>query len=154
MKPEDVPAGWLLVDTDVFSWRLLGKGRHDEFDALVRDRPLAIGFATAAELLTMTMVRLTARRASVEAAIRRLPVITSTVNVVETWARIHARFHGQLRESGSNDAWNVACAVSQPSPLPIVTGNARDYERFRELFPDLVIVHPDSDHAGVYVPPS
>lgn len=151
MTPAQVPSGWLLVDTDVFTWFYLRKGPFGAYEALVQGHQLAVGFATAAELMTMSVLRLgERRRAEIMAAIRRLTVITSTVNVVETWAQIHAKFHGQLGESGANDAWNVACAVAQPTPLPIVTGNARDYERFRPLFPDLVIVHPDSDEHGVY----
>lgn len=50
MKPEEVPPGPLLVDTDVFSWITWQRGPFREFDALVEGHVLALSFATVAEL--------------------------------------------------------------------------------------------------------
>lgn len=52
MKPEDVPAGAVLVDTDVVSWLALGDARASEFAALLAGHQLFISFATLAEVRT------------------------------------------------------------------------------------------------------
>ncbi|HVQ96229.1 MAG TPA: hypothetical protein VMU51_34745 [Mycobacteriales bacterium] len=50
MKPHEVPAGPLLVDTDVFSFLRLGKGRHADFAALIDGHVLAMSFAVTNNL--------------------------------------------------------------------------------------------------------
>lgn len=44
MNPDDVPAGPLVVDTDVFSWLAWRRERHEEFGALVEGHVLAVSF--------------------------------------------------------------------------------------------------------------
>lgn len=52
MKPEDVPASTLLVDTDVVSWLALGEARSEQFAALLAGHELFISFTTLAEVKT------------------------------------------------------------------------------------------------------
>jgi len=51
MSPEDVPAGPLLVDTDVVSFWVTGHGNGEAFKPLTHGHELAISFATWGELL-------------------------------------------------------------------------------------------------------
>jgi predicted nucleic acid-binding protein len=53
MKPADVPAGPLLVDTDVVSYWVLKADQAAAFTELVAGRPQAISFATYGELLAV-----------------------------------------------------------------------------------------------------
>lgn len=62
--------------------------------------------------------------------------------MVRTYAPLHARFKGRLKDGGENDMWTVACALAQPEPVPVVTNNLGDFQTIAGEF-DLTIVHPD-----------
>lgn len=145
MKPEEVPDGPLCVDTDVFSFLFTGKGHHvAEFRELIRGHLLVMSFATVGELRAWTLrTKLGARRRDeIERLIReRYVVLTPTNVVVDTYARLHARFAGRLSQGGQNDMWTAACALAQPSPLPLVTNNLGDFGMIACEFP-LQLVHP------------
>lgn len=53
MKPEDVAADAVLVDTDVVSWMALREAHAEEFAALLAGRELFISFITLAEVRTL-----------------------------------------------------------------------------------------------------
>lgn len=50
MKPSEVPAGPLAVDTDVFSMVHSLRGRHADFAPLIEGQPLALSFTVVGEL--------------------------------------------------------------------------------------------------------
>ncbi len=144
MKGEEVPEGPLLIDTDVFSWVTWRRQRYAEFDALIEGHTLALSFATVGEL------RAGALKANWGAAKRRqledriaqsYVVLTATDAVTSRFAEIYARFHDQLKGGGVNDMWTAGCALAQPQPPPIVTGNLSDFERIASEFP-LQLIHP------------
>lgn len=54
MRPADVPARPLLVDTKVVSQIVLREGRWEEYSALIGARPRYIYFAGLGELATFT----------------------------------------------------------------------------------------------------
>ncbi len=145
MNPADVPGGPLLVDTDVFSWITWRRGRYEEFDALIRGHTLALAFATVGEVRAGAVI---ARWG--EQRLRQLEdrisqnyvVLTATDPVTAKWAEINARLRDQLKGGGVNDMWIAACALAQPSPPPIVTGNLSDFGRIAAAFP-VQLVHPD-----------
>lgn len=145
MKPEDVPEGPLLVDTDVFSWITWRRQRYEEFDALIKGHTLALSFATVGELRTGALIahwgenRL---RQFEDRISQHYVVLTATDAVTAKWAEINARLRGQLKAGGVNDMWITACALAQPSPLPVVTGNLSDFGRIAAELP-LQLVHPD-----------
>lgn len=145
MRPEEVPPGSLLVDTDVFSWITWQSGRHAEFAPLVAGHVLALSFATIAELRAGMIIGGFGerRRRTLEERIARHTVaLTATDAVTDCFAKIYARLRGQLKDGGINDMWIAATALAQPVPPPVVTGNRSDFERIAAKFP-LVIVHPD-----------
>jgi tRNA(fMet)-specific endonuclease VapC len=146
VKPEDVPEGPLLVDTDVFSHLTWGHGPHRRFAPLVEGHLLALSFATVAELRAGALIGGWGERriAELEQRIRRhYVVLTATDVLTAKFAEIFARFRDQLRGDGINDMWTAATALAQPAPLPLVTNNRSDFERIATAFP-LVVVHPDS----------
>jgi predicted nucleic acid-binding protein len=145
VRPEDVPSGPLLIDTDVFSWITWQRDRFREFDALVEGHVLALSFATVAELRAGVLISGWGdkRRRTLEDRIAQYVVLTATDPVTQRFAEIYARFRGRLKGGGVNDMWIAATALAQPHRPPIVTGNRSDFEYIASAFP-LVIVHPDA----------
>ncbi len=113
MRPEEVPPGPLLVDTDVFSWITWRRGRFAEFDVLVEGHLLALSFATVAELRAGALSASWGKRR--RRALEREVESTTCGSLPRRW-------------------------LSEPPP--IVTNNRSDFERIASEFP-LVIVHPD-----------
>jgi predicted nucleic acid-binding protein len=145
VKPEQVPHGPLLVDTDVFSWVTWGRQRHAEFGALIQGHVLALSFATVGELRAGALRAGwgESRRQRLEDRIaQQYVILTATDKVTMKFAQVYARFSGQLKRGGVNDMWTAACALAQPEPPPIVTGNLSDFQIIAKEFP-LRLVHPD-----------
>jgi tRNA(fMet)-specific endonuclease VapC len=142
VNPDDVPAGPLVIDTDVASWIRTGHVAAEPFVPLLRGHVLCLSFATVAEL------RFGAehanwgqrRRDGLEAFIRMHVVLPVDDAVTMHWARIHAAVRDQV---DVNDEWIAACALAQSPALPVVTGNLKHFRAVAAQFPDLRIVHPD-----------
>jgi len=81
------------------------------------------------------------RRASLEARINSCVIIPTDARVVDSWAELHARFLGRLKDGGINDLWIAACCLVHR--LPLVTGNHTDFETIAGEFPALQLVRPD-----------
>lgn len=47
------------------------------------------------------------------------------------------------RERRQNDTWIAACAMSIDPPIPVLTGNLRDFSTLPDVASDLTVVHPD-----------
>jgi predicted nucleic acid-binding protein len=150
VKPDEVPDGPLLVDTDVFSWVTWERARGSEFEALLQGHVLALSFATVGELRAGALIagwggdrwrRLEDRIA------RHYTILTATDPVTMRFAELYARLRGQLKDGGVNDMWTAACALAQPVPPPIVTGNLSDFRTIAAAFP-LQLIHPDLEAAG------
>ncbi len=73
MTPEDVPAGPLLIDTDVATWLLTDAGQAEGWRPLLRGHLLTLSFVNVGELLALPASRLwgTTRTAEWREAIRR-----------------------------------------------------------------------------------
>lgn len=145
MKPEDVPDGPLLIDTDVFSWVTWRRGPFQAFDALIVGHVLALSFATVGELRAGAIKAKygTEKWRRVEERVgRNYVVLSATDAVTMKFGELYARFGGRLKGGGVNDVWTAACALAQPQPVPIVTGNLSDFETIANEFP-LLLVHPD-----------
>jgi predicted nucleic acid-binding protein len=141
--PDDVPAGPLAVDTDVFSMIHNRRGRHAEFAPLIEGHPLALPFPVVGEL-KVGAIRggLQSKRLdALNAAIRTCVVIPTDARVVDKWAELHARFLNRLKGEGINDLWIAACCLVQG--LPLVTNNLGDFGQIAGEFDDLRLIHPD-----------
>lgn len=149
MRPEDVPSGPLLVDTDVVSLLALEEDRADDFAGLVQGHELFVCFVTVAEL--ETFLRLGVLDADEDAAVRaalagyhRLEVVLD--DVVQQWAGIRSATRTTLgrkdRERRQNDTWLVACAASVADPPPLVTADLSDMRALAAVA-GLLLVHPD-----------
>ncbi len=141
MIPSDVPAGPLLVDTDVVSCLIWSKSRHQEWAGLVTGHILALSFATIGELRSGAISAGwgESRRAILERRITQFVPVPGRDAVVDEFAKVHARFRGQFDH---NDMWTVACSLAQPDPLPVATANLRHFQPMADAF-GFVLVHPD-----------
>lgn len=149
MSAEEVPAGPLLIDTDVLSWVALGEGRAEEFAALLVGHELFTSFVTVAEVRTfLSMDVLAEDRAE---ALRKgladyTPLPTRIDDVVAEWVRLRTATittgTPDDRERRQNDTWIAACALSVEPPLPVVTGNLRDFDILASRS-TLTVIHPD-----------
>ncbi|MFF0654941.1 PIN domain-containing protein [Micromonospora tulbaghiae] len=144
MRPEDVPDGPLLIDTDVVSYWLMETDLGKEFATLTAGHEQAVSFATYGELLANAhRSRWGERR--IEALRNRLKsfvVVPYNSQVVELWAEMHAKLSGHLQKGGANDLWTAACALTLRPQLPIVTNNMSDFGTISKSFPDLRLIHP------------
>ncbi len=144
MKPEEVPGGPLLIDTDVVSYWTVQSPLGSDFAALAAGREKAISFATYGELLANGHHAKwgTPRMQRLQTHLATFVVIPYDVQVVEYWAEMHAKLSGHLQKGGTNDLWTAACALSLSPPLPIVTNNLSDFRTIATAFPAVQLVHP------------
>jgi len=144
VKKTDVPAGPLVVDTDVFSMWYRRRGRFDEFQELASGHPLAMSFASVGEALTPCygakgIAPGTAER--IRMALSQFVVVPYDDDIVDRWARMAGGLQGRLKGRGINDMWTAACALSHG--FPVVTNNLSDFQTIQEVEPALRLVHPD-----------
>jgi predicted nucleic acid-binding protein len=144
VNPADVPAGPLIVDTDVFSMWYRRSGRWQDFASLTDGHALAMSFACVGEALAPTYMRKgiapgTTQR--IRNALTRFVVIPYDDDVVDRWAQMSALLEGRLKGRGINDMWTAACALSHG--LPVVTNNLSDFQTIQSEVAALQLVHPD-----------
>jgi predicted nucleic acid-binding protein len=143
VQPDEVPEGPLAIDTDAFSAVHWGRGRRDEFSALIAGRPLAMPFAVVGELKVGAIRGKLGQKSltELERAIGVCVVIPSDARVVEQWAAMRSKLMNQLKGEGINDLWIAACCLVHN--LPLVTNNLADFQTIGNAAPALRLVHPD-----------
>ncbi|MFD6692074.1 PIN domain-containing protein [Micromonospora aurantiaca (nom. illeg.)] len=144
MRPEDVPDGPLLIDTDVVSYWLMEAEVGREFSTLTAGHEQAVSFATYGELLANAhRSRWGERRIeALRNQLKSFVVVPYTSQVVELWAEMHAKLSGHLQKGGANDLWTAACALALRPQLPVVTNNMSDFGTISRAFPELQLIHP------------
>jgi predicted nucleic acid-binding protein len=149
MKPEEAPAGAVLVDTDVVSWLALGEARANEFAGLLAGRDLFVSFVSLAEVRTLLAMGVLSagREAALTDAIgdyATLPIETEAL--ISKWVHLRSATVSNTtaddRERRQNDTWIAASALSADPPLAIATGNLRDFQILATAS-DLKLIHPD-----------
>ena len=133
MRPDDVPAGPLLIDPDVATWLLTGvpesspgsRTSRSPPDAVLRQRWRAARPARLPDLGHNEDRRV---ERSHQAQLRR--------------AALHVKYRGHLQRGGANDLWVAASALSADPPLPLATNNLSDFTKVAADHP-LRLVHPD-----------
>lgn len=146
MKPPDVPAGPLLLDTNIVSFIYLQKpnSRWTDWAALIQGHLLYVSFATVAEMLALAHKATWGprRRADLVTHLQRYPVLRFDMDVCKLWAPMHAKLGGHLKGEGVNDLWTAACALAESPSMPIVTDDLSDFQTISASFP-LSLVHLD-----------
>ncbi|MCY3952136.1 MAG: PIN domain-containing protein [bacterium] len=129
----------LLVDTDVSSYVAWQRPKGKAFIPILRDRLLAVSFATVGELYFGAVkagwgdqkIR------SLETILKRYTVIPGTYAVARAYGDIKAAFREQVDEC---DMWIAATALVHQ--LPVVTNNLRHFEPMRDRFA-FGLLHPE-----------
>ncbi|HST48061.1 PIN domain-containing protein [Jatrophihabitans sp.] len=145
MTPEDVPAGPLLIDTDVATWLLTGVRQAERWRPLLRGHLLTLSFVNVGELLALPAAQKwgTTRTVEWREVIRRnFIVLPFDANITTQWAPLHVRYRGHLHRGGTNDLWVAASALSAQPPLPLATNNLNDFTKIAADYP-LHLIHPD-----------
>jgi predicted nucleic acid-binding protein len=143
MTPDDVPAGPLLIDTDVATWLLTGASDAQPWQPLLRGHLLTLSFVNVGELLALPVSRgwSSIRMAAWSDAIRRnFVVLPFDAVITEHWAPLHVKYRGHLQRGGANDLWVAASALS--ANLPLAANNRSDLAKVAADYP-LRLVHPD-----------
>jgi hypothetical protein len=94
MIPEDVPAGPLLIDTDVATWLLTGARQAEPWRPLLRGHLLTLSFVNVGELLALPLSRMwgAARMTAWSEAIKRhFVALPFDAAVTVQWAPLHVR---------------------------------------------------------------
>lgn len=145
MTPDDMPAGPVLIDTDVATWLLTGVSDAERWQPLLRGHLLALSFVNIGELLALPISRNwgSARLAAWSETIRRnFVVLPFDAKITEQWAPLHVKYRGHLQRGGANDLWVAASALSASPPLPLATNSLSDFAPIAADFP-LRLIHPD-----------
>jgi predicted nucleic acid-binding protein len=145
MSPDDVPAGPLLIDTDVATWLLTGAPDAGPWQPLLRGHLLTLSFVNVAELLALPVSRgwgATPMAEWSEAIRRNFVVLPFDATITEHWAPLHVTYRGRLQRGGANDLWVAASALSASPPLPLATNNLSDFTTIATDYP-LRLIHPD-----------
>ncbi len=134
-----MPSEGLLVDTDVFSFVAWGRPQGKAFIPILRDRLLAVSFATVGELYVGAVNAGWGeqRILALESILKRYAVIPGTYAVARAYGDIKAAFRDQVEEC---DMWIAATAIAHE--LPVVTNNLRHFEPMDDLF-GFGLLHPE-----------
>lgn len=126
-----------MLDTDVLTFLTDDHNPKPEWDAVVRGRLLVLSFATAGEILHMTIRSGWSKKriAEIEARVAAYPVIPGTIGVARKYAELRRWFFDQVPD---NDLWIAACALIQPEPLSIATGDGH-FDEIAKKFPINVV---------------
>ena len=138
-----MPAGPVLVDTDVFSYVHYQKDRWQDFEVLLLGHPLALSFACVGELRAGAIKSNwgVPRQSAQQRFMSTYTIIRPTTAVVDEYAILHASLHDKLSRGGVNDMWTAACALAYG--LPVATNNLSDFLSIGAVASDLKVIHPD-----------
>jgi predicted nucleic acid-binding protein len=145
MNPDDVPAGPVLIDTDVATWLLTGAGQAAPWQPLLRGHLLTLSFVNVGELLALPISRGwgSTRLAAWSDLVRRtFVVLPFDAAITARWATLHVKYRGHLQRGRTNDLWVAASALSADPPLPLATNNLSDFTKIAADHP-LRLIHPD-----------
>lgn len=137
--PDDGGQSLLLLDTSVLTYLTDDRNPKPEWDELITGRTIVLSFVTVGEILHGTLRAGWSQKRinSIEERLQRYPVIPGTIGVSRKYAELRRVFLDQV---GDNDLWIAACALSQPDPLDLATGDS-DFDLIADKFP-LVLVRP------------
>jgi predicted nucleic acid-binding protein len=143
LTPDQVPAGPVLLDTNVVSYIARDTARAAAFKALIYGHLQVISFVTVGEVLkgAIKAKMLQSNVAKLEGHLALYEVVTGTARVARTYARVRVALELVGVGCEDNDVWIAACALAQPVPLPVVTGDS-DFDRIAAVLPELVVVRP------------
>ena len=121
-------AGYVLLDTDVYSYLSRGDSRGDAFRSAVAGRRLCLSFATIAELYKGAVGRNwgSEKVKQLGADLQRYLVIGYDFGLARTCGGLLAERDRAGRKMPEFDAWIAATALRHD--IPLATNNRRHFE--------------------------
>jgi len=137
--PDDGGQSVLLLDTTVLTYLTDDRNPKPEWDEVIQGRTIVLSFVTVGEILHGTLRAGWSRKRieAIEERLQRYPVIPGTIGVARKYAELRLAFFDQV---GENDLWMAACALAQPEPIDLATGDS-DFDLIADKFP-LVVIRP------------
>lgn len=131
--------GYVLLDTDVFSYLWKGHPRAEAFRSVIEGSRVCISFATVAELYKGAEKQGwgEAKLERLETHIERTVVVPYDVELARACGRLLAFQETRGRPMEEFDAWVAATALRHG--ITLATNNRRHFDDV----PDLVLVDPD-----------
>ena len=126
-----MPADYLIVDTDAFSYLFGKKPQAASYGPLLSGKIPAVAFVTLAEVRFGALAASWGdrRTTELEASLRQFLMLPFTEDLTSLWARLKAdarrNGHPLAQPEHSNDLWIAACGAYYQAP--ILTGNARHF---------------------------
>lgn len=143
MKPEEVPAGPVLLDTTAFSHLLRGGKIAEQIASLTADHELVVSYVTVGEVMAGAIHAgwNATKLAALELKLAGCAKVVGSERVAREYGRLKTWCRRNGKPRGDNDLWIAACAVAEDNPLPIVTTDS-DFDEIGVAF-NLTIVKPD-----------
>ena len=140
LRPDEVPAGPLVLDTDAFTFVSDRSSVGDPFRSLVAGHELLLTFVTVGEALQGALSRGWGHEKmnALESRLRSYGVIGGSIDAARRYAELARTLRDQVPY---NDLWIAACALGQEPPLPLLS-NDKHMQTIAGVS-DLVIVRPD-----------
>jgi tRNA(fMet)-specific endonuclease VapC len=149
MRPEDLEADAILLDTNVFSRLGANDPAYEKFRPFTIGRFVFLSFVTVGEVLRGAFYAGFGprRMAAIEDGLRAYGALPGNAAAAVAYARIWARLRQAGTPVGDHDIWIAATALVQDPPLPVMT-NDGDFEAIAAVS-SLVIVRPDGPDRSV-----
>ncbi len=126
----------VLVDTDVYSYLLNGKGPIEAYRRHLNEKHLALSFVTIGELYFGAFKKNwgTARIEALKDSFRSVAIVPYDLEVCKRYAEIKSQLESKGERIEDNDIWIAACALRHS--IPLVSNNRSHFERV----PGLVLI--------------
>ncbi|MCC7010375.1 MAG: PIN domain-containing protein [Acidobacteria bacterium] len=126
-----MPDESVLLDTDVFSYLLKGKGDNaDRYRKHVHNKRAAVSFITVGELFSglYEAGANPERFEAVQAKLQTVVIVPYNIDICRAYGRLVLEKTATRsdRTMGVNDRWIAACAIHHG--LTLITNNAKHYE--------------------------
>lgn len=136
----------VLVDTDVYSFLLNGRGpKIDAYRRHLHKKHMALAFITIGELYFGAYRKNwgPARLEALKESLRPVAIVPYDLEVCKRYAEIKAELESKGKRIEDNDLWIAACAIRHS--IPLVSHNWSDFERV----PGLVLISENRSLAEV-----
>ena len=126
----------VLVDTDVYSYLLNGRGPTEAYRRHLEGKHIALSFITIGELYFGAFKKNwgPARIEALKDSFRSVAIVPYDQEVCRTYAEIKAQLESKGQRIEDNDTWIAACALRHS--IPLVSNNRSHFERV----PGLVLI--------------
>lgn len=117
----------VLVDTDVYSYLMNGKGYAALYRPHVEGKLVAVSFVTVGELYFGAYKKNwgSARLADLKDRLRSVTIVPYDESLCLKYAEIKSQCHAKGKQVSDNDLWIAGCAIRHS--IPLVSNNFKHF---------------------------